>query len=1420
MCILIEESDSFHSPALAMCGHLLLLLLTVLQVYSATEYYVRPTEPNGTACPGHPCLTLNEYTNDTDHYIKSNTVFTFLPGKHQMERSLQIVRVQNITLRSVDNETGQTLLVPQYLCKVNDHCIELKTPELGVGCKPCFERSEVCTNCSAIHLVNVSHSQIDGIQIAPCSPYSGLSVEHCTDIFISNAVLINKMYRNVTGHGLFTFESSKIVVDSLQVNNLSWGIVALNSGHISISNTNIQNSSRSGVLIINSDHVSVENVLLQNNTYGIQSALSSHSLVKNVTLRENNRSGIILTLSHNSDILDSLSESNGHYELEMYVCDNASVDGIHAIQNTGGGLYIFLCSNPTVMNFQVQHNGGIGIAIFFSTIIMKSGYSSNNLDDGVLFNACDIYIKNVSVEHNQFGLTIVYSISTVIINTTSNSNKGSGIQMLNAKNTNIVHVSLKYNTGYGIFEHQFWNTTITDSDIVHNSDGDISLLSGTDFKLVRTAAFLIARDSSIHLEDILFSGMSSSSEMSSFIDPTSYPVIVELLNSSATVHNCSIIRNTISFIKAFDSQITFSGEITFSHNRALAGTALIFARNNTLILTQNCKVFFIKNHASNWGGVIYIHTEEFYVGSVTLRTIFEKDFMQLSSSNYMAVSITECFIHVRGRRSDTRLVFVNNTAGKGGDVLYGGLVALGWDGDWNCLLSFKKISDMSQQSGLSTITSDPSRVCFCEDAEPDCLTVANPITRHIYPGQTITVPAVVVGQDFGTVTSSVYTKFLNTSFDVELAPGQNVTNIDQSQCSNIEYTVFSQNTESETTLVLTAGDTDILYTLDENDNQKIKRSWMILNSDPNYHNLASKLYHKLLAYHHFAKSHNKSLALGNCTMKNFYKFYKKSAHPVYTLLFVFPKEIYGYPIYKTIFFHSCPTGFTLTSEKPFKCDCNHQLQHLSTIKCHIQDQTISRSGLIWVGSDGNETVITSQQCPLDYCKQEDINVTLDDPDTQCNYNHSGTLCGGCQAGLSLVLGSNQCQRCSNTHIALLLPFAISGVVLVSFIKLTDLTVSQGTLNGLIFYANVIKANEHLLLPDKHTPLLVFISWLNLDLGVETCFFDGLSAYAKVWLQFVFPLYIWSIAGLIIVLSRYSDRVAKLMGNSSVPVLATLFLLSYVKLLRTIISALSLSILTTTDSTKVVWSTDGNIDYLGAKHTPLFVVSVGTLLFLWLPYTVVLFFGQWLYRCNLKVVNSMLIRIKPFLDAHYGPMKPNQRYWYGALLLVRGTILLFSALVPTHHASTVVFGITVCSFLLAYSAPIVYEKLVVAMFNSMFLVNLGILSAFNIFASLKHYDILIPSHVLVGIAFTQFIGLVLFKVAVAFNIWERTRQCIHRPGSAEDNGDEDWDLYEEAALLREREAEMEREAGHGGMVDSKESENETDNSFASRPTYGI
>ena len=59
----------------------------------------------------------------------------------------------------------------------------------------------------------------------------------------------------------------------------------------------------------------------------------------------------------------------------------------------------------------------------------------------------------------------------------------------------------------------------------------------------------------------------------------------------------------------------------------------------------------------------------------------------------------------------------------------------------------------------------------------------------------------------------------------------------------------------------------------------------------------------------------------------------------------------------------------------------------------------------------------------------------------------------------------------------------------------DITVSSGFINSLIFYSNIVKVNEHIFLPHRTTnPITLFISWFNLDLGIETCFYDGLDAY--------------------------------------------------------------------------------------------------------------------------------------------------------------------------------------------------------------------------------------------------------------------------------------------------------------------------------------
>ena len=76
------------------------------------------------------------------------------------------------------------------------------------------------------------------------------------------------------------------------------------------------------------------------------------------------------------------------------------------------------------------------------------------------------------------------------------------------------------------------------------------------------------------------------------------------------------------------------------------------------------------------------------------------------------------------------------------------------------------------------------------------------------------------------------------------------------------------------------------------------------------------------------------------------------------------------------------------------------------------------------------------------------------------------------------------------------------------------------------------------------------------------------------------------------------NVSRLIGENAVSVLATLFLLSYTKLLLTVISVFSYITLSLDNGKRShpLWVPDANIKYLSGKHIPLFIVGVLMILF--------------------------------------------------------------------------------------------------------------------------------------------------------------------------------------------------------------------------------
>ncbi|XP_064389007.1 uncharacterized protein LOC135337049 [Halichondria panicea] len=351
---------------------------------------------------------------------------------------------------------------------------------------------------------------------------------------------------------------------------------------------------------------------------------------------------------------------------------------------------------------------------------------------------------------------------------------------------------------------------------------------------------------------------------------------------------------------------------------------------------------------------------------------------------------------------------------------------------------------------------------------------------------------------------------------------------------------------------------------------------------------------------------------------------------------------------------TCPSGL-----KPIhiecKCDCDPDLQQGYQItNCSEENGTIKleSDNNIWIEviNTTNKTGYVVSNCTFDYCVQKPFNISLSNPDKQCAYNRRGVLCGECEPGLSLVLATSNCKECSHLYLLLLIPFALAGILLVALILVLNITIATGNIHGLIFYANIVAANRAIFFSSLNNFLTVFVSWVNLDLGIETCFYNGMNSQGKVLLQLVFPAYLFLLMFFIIILSKYFDLFATLLSNRNpVAALGTLVLLSYSKLLRFVIAALQHRVLDYPDGkSDIVWLFDGNVQYFARDHLPRFVAAA-IILFAGGLFTVLLFFGQWFPRCSKVMIWTKNTKYTGFMDAYHAPFTPKHRYWVGLLL---------------------------------------------------------------------------------------------------------------------------------------------------------------------------
>ena len=469
----------------------------------------------------------------------------------------------------------------------------------------------------------------------------------------------------------------------------------------------------------------------------------------------------------------------------------------------------------------------------------------------------------------------------------------------------------------------------------------------------------------------------------------------------------------------------------------------------------------------------------------------------------------------------------------------------------------------------------------------------------------------------------------------------------------------------------------------------------------------------------------------------------------------------------------CPLGFTLQDEG--YCDCCELLTNKS-YRCDIDTGIITKPHYgSWMGviDYSTRTIGYSSYCPSKYCNL-DISINSDDFNAACRFNRIGILCSQCPPELSSVMGHPLCQKCSNYWLLTVPMLGLAGIIMVILLLLLRLTVATGTFNGVIFFANIFNINTYFFMGHSPTTWLrVFISLLNLELGFPLCLYDGMRPVIASYLSFLVPVYLWFIVFVVIVLSRYFQIVSKLTSRSAIPVLATIIHLSFSKLLRLVVDGLSFIKLdmedeNRTSSSKLIWYFDGNVDYIKGKHIGLFLLSVISLVFFLIPYTI--------FLTGIKQFSrySFANRIRPFIDAFCAPFKDRWRFWFGVRLWVLVVLYIVYTLMRN---STDVFifiqTLVLLLFTLAQVAIMPYKNRIINFLDAFFLVDALLVNIAALYDSYAPH-VNIVSLVLITPVFIVSLLIIVYHVCVVLGVKFRIpfqKKSRNRDGAISDRVEE-------------------------------------------------
>ena len=1254
-----------------------IVMITMLNIsYSSADrtFYIIPS--SNVSCPVDPCLTLSQFAQNSSSLLShtSNATLVFLNGNHRLETNFSVSYFNR--LHMITNAFSG-----------DAHTI-------------------TCQNQVSFHFENVTELWINGLMFIRC----GSNTFSC----IKNFVIENSTFegQNSSSTALEILETNLKVMNSSFLSNRVGRCHSIYDIKVS-SNVFYRVG---GAIFVKMSNVSIVNSTFLNNSAEVGGAIYSNGHeINHINISKstfiNNQATIIDRLFASYDGRNNIQRTVGGavaiFNTTMVINGSIFINNTSSEDGEGGALSIQQKSVTNIHDSEFLGNSAntSGGALFIresDVIINRGKFQQNNASKGGvmgLMQHSTIALINSTFMRNSAKL----SGGVASIDQSSNLHDSHGLFIHNrAHKAGGVLCAIRSGLmlNYSIFSFNHANENggaiyILQSlpevrfygfcKLIHNSAG----IGGAIYAIESTLSVLYDNNNivtlSISLNIANDSGGGIYLYRSSFIFHP-HDRIVNISNNTAINNGGGIyaINSLITCTELYTGMEEWPHQnlLIFSYNNAHKGGGLYMESAAQLRVqkvrdyicaeeTSRPSISFLSNSAQ-YGEAIYVADETYLDvcdGVHSLKTATNSHahcFIQVfSNASNLIASKGNTKYNIEFSFSGTQITST---------IIFGGLLdrcipdpragISTTDNNSNGKIDldgFTYLKYISNIKYTKQISSLPVRVCFCtQDGKSNCS--YRPPIIHIKRGEKFNVSVAAVDQVNHPIKNVIIYSSLN-GMNNSLGEGQSAQVTEDSVCTNLTFSIYSPHTSEEL----------ILYADGPCRNARASQAKLSVHFRP-------------------------------CT---------------------------------------CPIGFQLSSEiNDCVCICDSRLIPYFNDENKFGTESLTRHGTFWVTfiSSNHHCNIGSLKfpdssgfliypyCPLDYCLPPNSNIHINfnlvnGSDAQCAYNRSGLLCSHCQPGLSLSHGSSRCIPCSKEWYKNGIPIVVIsigiGTLLVALLMILNLTVAVGTLNGLIFFANIVDANTSTFFSGLSLSARfysVLISWLNLEVGFDVCYFEGADIYWKIWLKLAFSVYIIFLVVVMIVVSNYSMRFSRLIAKRNpVATLSTLIQLSYTKFLQTTIMTLSLVTLHYPDgSYKTVWLPDATVEYFSGKHIALFIVAI-IILIVGSAYTLILFLWQWLLHHQDKIIFRWVgsQRLCHFIEPYHAPYVPNHRYWTGLLLFTRIVLYLVFALNVSGDPGVNLLAIMLSMIiLLAIKGQVgcVYKSIFVDAIETICYVNLCVFSA--------------------------------------------------------------------------------------------------------------